>query len=572
MAQGREMRALLKAARGEQPAELVLTGAKVVGVLDGRVEEVDVAVSGGLVVGLGHYEGLERVDLRGLYLLPGFIEGHLHVESSLLAPAELARVISPRGTTAVVADPHEIANVMGLAGVRAMLAAGRDLPVSFFYNAPSCVPATHLEDAGAVLKAADLATLLGEPGLLGLAEVMNYPGVINGDPGLLAKIAAFAGRPIDGHAPLLSGRDLNAYLLAGPDSDHECTGLDEAQERLARGMWVMLRQGTSAHNLADLLPLVNPLTERRCLMVSDDRHPDTLATEGHLDDMLRRAVAGGLDPVLALRLVTINPARRFGLARRGVIAPGWLADLVAVEDLHSFKARMVWQGGRLVAADGRCLHACATPFPPGARQTMRPGRLSLDTFRVRAEGNRVRVMELKPGQLITRGLVEETPQAQGWLAADQARDLARMSVIERHRASGQVGQGLVRGFGFRQGALASSVAHDSHNLAVVGLDEGSMLTAAARVAEMGGGLAAALGDEVLGALPLPLAGLMSDQPLETVLAGLAELRAAATRVCRLAEPFMALSFLSLPVIPELKLTNRGLVDVMAFAPVELFLT
>ncbi len=560
----------LAAARGETPADLVLAGGRVVNIFSGKVEDTDVAVHDGQVVGLGSYQGRERVDLAGLFLCPGFIEGHLHVESTLLAPAELARAVAPRGTSAIVADPHEIANVLGLMGIEAMLAASKDLPVTYYFNAPSCVPATPLEDSGAVLKAADLLKLAGHPRLLGLAEVMNFPGALDGDPGVLDKIMAFAGRPIDGHSPLLGGRRLNAYLVAGPDSDHECLKLEEAAEKLSRGMWVMIRQGTSAHNLVDLLPLVTPLTERRCLLVSDDRHPDTLAADGHLDDLLRLAVAQGLDPVIALRLVSLNPARRFGLGRRGAIAPGWSADLVAIEDLRGFKARRVWQAGKLVAADGRCLHPCATPFPAGARGTMHTGPLGPETFRLPVAGPRARIIELEPGQITTRSLLEDAPQVDGFLAADSERGLARLSVIERHQGTGRVGHGLVRGLGLFQGALASSVAHDSHNLAVAGMDGESMLTAARRVAAMGGGLCAALRGEVLGELPLPLAGLMSDQPLARVLAQMEDLRRAAGRVCRSPEPFMALSFLSLPVIPQLKLTDRGLVDVNAFQLVDLF--
>ncbi|BEQ16305.1 adenine deaminase [Desulfoferula mesophila] len=560
----------LAAARGDIPADLVFSGGQVVNLFSGALEELDVAVHHGRVVGLGAYQGRQRVELRGAYLAPAFVEGHIHVESSLLAPAELAKAMVPHGTGALVGDPHEIANVLGLAGVRAMLEAGRDLPLDFFFMAPSCVPATPLEDSGAVLDAGDLEELARHERILGLAEMMNFPGALGGDPGVLAKLKAFWGRPIDGHAPLLSGRELNAYLTAGPDSDHEALERQEGTEKLARGMWLMIRQGTSAKNLAELLPLVNPATERRCLLVGDDLQADDLARRGHLDHLLRLAVGHGLDPITALRLVTLNPARRFGLPRRGAVAPGWRADLVVLTDLKDFRVRAVYHAGELVAQEGRCLHPCATPFPEVARGSVRVAPLGPGSFRVAVEGRRARVIGLLPDQLVTESLVEDTPQRDGFLTADPARDLARLAVVERHRANGRIGLGLVKGLGLREGALASTVAHDSHNLMVAGMDDASMLCAARRLVELGGGWVVTRGDQVLAELPLPLAGLMSDQPLDTVLAGLQGLSSAVGRVCAHPEPFMPLSFLALPVIPHLKISDRGLIDVDAFAPVGLF--
>ncbi len=565
-----QMAARLRVARGEEPAELVLTGGKVVDVFSGRVEEVDVALHDGVVAGLGRYQGARRVDLKGAFLAPGFIEGHLHVESTMLSPAQLALAVAPRGTSLIVADPHEIANVMGLTGIRAMLKNSQGLPVTFYFNAPSCVPATSLETSGAELDAEELAQTLSWRRILGLAEVMNFPGVVAGDPAVLDKILAFKGRPLDGHAPLLSGKDLNAYLLAGPNSDHECTNLEEAAEKLSRGMWVMIRQGTAAQNLADLLPLVTPLSERRCLLVCDDRHPDDLARHGHLDALLRQAVGLGLDPMIALRLVTLNPARRFLLRRRGAVAPGWVADLVVLEDLKDFKVRQVYQAGRLVAEDGKVLDPVAPPFAAAARNTMKLPELDEESLMVEVTAPRARIIELVPGQILTNQAIEDAPQDSVYLAADPERDLARLAVIERHGRGGGIGHGLLRGLGLKAGALASSVAHDSHNLVVAGADTESMLTAARRVGEMGGGLCVARDQEVLAELALPLAGLMSEKPLEAVVAEQDELRAAAARLCSHPEPFMALSFVCLPVIPRLKLTDRGLVDVERFDFVELF--
>lgn len=560
----------LATARGDAPADLVFTGGKVVNLFTGALEEVDVAVRLGRVVGLGSYQGRRTVDLKGAYLCPAFMEGHIHVESSLLAPAELAKAMVPHGTCTLVGDPHEIGNVLGLAGVEAMLAASRDLPMEFFFMAPSCVPATPLEDSGADLEVVDLERLARHGRVLGLAEMMNFPGAAGGDPGVLAKLRAFRHRPMDGHAPLLAGKALNAYLTAGPQSEHEATLRSEGAEKLARGMWLMVRQGTSAKNLAELIPLVNPVTERRCLLVSDDLQADTLAQRGHLDHLLRLAVEHGVDPVSALRMVTLNPARRFGLPRRGAVAPGWRADLVVLEDLKSFKVRSVYHGGELVAQEGRCLHPCAAAFPEVARNTMRLAPLVAESFRVKADGPKARVIGLLEDQLITESLLEDTPQKDGLLAADASRDLARLAVLERHKASGRIGFGLVKGLGLREGALASTVAHDSHNLMVAGMDELSMLTAARRLKELGGGWVVTRGEQVLGELPLPLAGLMSDLPLDAVLAGLKDLGAAVGKVCSHPDPFMPISFLALPVIPHLKISDRGLIDVDAFAPVELF--
>ncbi len=565
-----QLMARLRVARGDEPADLVFAGGKVVDVFSGTVQEVDVALHDGIVAGLGKYSGKKTIDLKGAYLTPGFIEGHLHIESTMLCPAQLAMAISPHGTSLVVADPHEIANVMGLQGIRAMLKNSQGLPVTFYLNAPSCVPATHLETSGAALGPEELEQTLSWKRILGLAEVMNFPGAVAGDSEVLDKIIAFKGRAIDGHAPLLSGKDLNAYLLAGPNSDHECTNLAEAAEKLAKGMWVMIRQGTAAHNLVELLPLVTPLTERRCLLVSDDRHPDDLAHEGHLDAILKLAVAKGLDPMIALRLVTLNPARRFMLKTRGAIAPGWVADLVVLDDLKDFKVRQVYQAGRLVAEDGRVLYPSTPPFASAAMSTMKLPRLDEETLLLEATGPRVRIIDLVPGQVLTEKSIDDAPTDGPYLSADPERDVARLLVIERHGINGNIGQGLLRGLGLREGALASSVAHDSHNLVVAGMDSESLLTAARRVGEMGGGLCVALGEKIIAELPLPIAGLMSDQPLGQTVEELERLRTAAASICSHPEPFMALSFVCLPVIPKLKLTDMGLVDVDSFGFVDLF--
>lgn len=562
--------ARLEAARGDRPAQLVLKGGNIVNVFNGRIERGDLAIDHGIIVGVGDYDGEEIVELDSAYLAPGFIDGHLHIESSLLSPSQFAKAVCPLGTSAVVADPHEITNVMGVEGFSAMIDASENLPITYFFMASSCVPASPLQDSGTTLSAPELSLLGRHHRVLGLAEMMNFPGTVAGTPDILEKLEAFRGRPIDGHAPLLSGKALNAYITAGPDSDHECTGYAEAAEKLAKGMWIMIRQGTHAHNLADLLPLVTAETQHRCMLVSDDRQADTLAQRGHLDDLLRMAVDHGLNPVTAIRLVSLNPAQRFGLRRRGALAPGYRADIAVLEDLRDFQVSRMYYGGELVARSGQCLHPSDQPFTATARGTMNLPELTPELFQVPAQGDTVRVIELSENQILTGQSEEQAPVTGGMLAADPGRDLALVYVIERHKASGKRGACLVRGLGFKSGALATSVAHDCHNLVVAGTDSESLLTAAKAVAEMGGGLAVVQGSEVLATLPLPLAGLMSDQPYDEVAAAISEIDLAAAKVCKMPSPFMALSFIALEVIPHLKLTDRGLVDVDQFRPVGLF--
>jgi adenine deaminase len=565
-----KMQARLQAARGERPADLVLTGAMVADVYTGEWLRRDVALFDGVIAGLGDYDG-PRLDLRDRYLLPGFIDGHLHLESSMLTPREFARSLLPLGTTTVVADPHEIANVWGTDGLDYLLEASRGLPLDIFYLLPSCVPASPLETSGARLEATDLEPYRQRAGILGLAEVMNFPGVISGDEALLEKIALFPQGPIDGHAPLLSGKALNAYRLAGVGSDHECTRAEEALEKLELGFYLMLREGSLARNLADLLPALTPAARRRAMLVTDDCHPQDLLEQGHLNRLLAKTVSVGLDPVAAVTLATLNPAEYFRLRDRGAIAPGLNADLVAVEDISQFRVDKVWKNGRLAADGGRLApgwELLPTPAPARPLQVKMP---DLDALSPPVAGDLAKVIGLVPGQLLTRKLVLPAPIKQGRLATDVSRDLLKLAVMERHRNTGNLGLGLVQGFGLQQGALASTVAHDSHNLIVVGADETDMLTAAQHLVRLQGGLAVAAGGRVLADLPLPIAGLISPDPLETVAGAYARLQEAYRELGgRLPDPFMALSFLALPVIPELKLTDLGLVDVNRFQVVPLW--
>ena len=563
---------ILAVARGDAAADLLLENARVVDVLGGRIISANVAVVAGYVAGVGDYHSANRrEDLRGSYLAPGFIDAHVHLESSMVRPAEYARAVVPRGTTTVVSDPHEIANVTGLAGIEYMLAASEGLPLDVLVNLPSCVPASHLSTSGARLSAADLQAFADHPRVLGLAEFMNVPGAVNAEADAVEKLLAFRGRPIDGHAPAVRGKTLAAYVAAGPWADHESVDPDEALEKLAAGLYVFLREGTAARNLQDLLPAVNAARAARLAFCSDDRHPAELLGEGHVDHMVRLAVAGGVDPLLALRMATLSAAEAFGLRDRGAVAPGRLADMVAFGDLGEIRPEAVWFRGRKVAEGGEPLfdlkpHADET----AVRDTVRVLLEGLDLAVPLREG-RLRVIRAHEGQLITDEELLE-PTVQGGLAvADPARDLAKLAVVERHGKGGYA-VGFVRGLGLERGAIAGSVGHDSHNLTVAGMDDVSMHTALRALSTAGGGYVAALGEDVLELLPLPIAGLISDEPIEAVQTRMdALLTAAHERLgARSRDPFMQLAFLPLEVIPHLKLTDRGLVNVDDFELVSLW--
>ena len=564
---------LLAVARGDAAADLRLTNAQVVNVFSGEVHATDVAIAGGVIVGLGKdYTAAETIDLDGGFVAPGFIDAHVHIESSMVTPRQFARAVVPRGVTTAVTDPHEIANVCGLEGIRFMLDDARGAPFTMLVNASSCVPATHMETSGASLSADDLATLKPLSGVLGLAEVMNFPGVVYGDDAVLAKLDVFADRVRDGHAPGLTGKHLNAYASTGISSDHECTTLDEAREKLRLGFTIFLREATNARNLRTLLPLVTPENERRCCFCTDDRQPADLLDEGSIDHLIRVAIAEGVHPVTAIRMGTLNTAEHFRLYDRGAIAPGRRADLVVFADLQSPRPERVYVGGRLVAEKGRLLSSAApaASAPPAAvLNTVRVDWGRVDVT-IPAGGTSIRVIGAIENQLITNHLIMDAARDDGRLVADPARDLLKMVVIERHRGTGNVGKGFVTGVGLKRGAMAGTVAHDHHNLVVIGADDRSMLTAARAVAEAGGGQAAAEGERVLALLPLRIAGLMSDQPIETVRGGMDRLLGAARALgSPLHDPFMAMSFLALEVIPKLKLTDVGLVDVEKFEVVPL---
>ncbi len=562
----------LSVARGEAPGDLLVSGGRVVDVFTGEVRHGDVLVAEGRVAAVGRTgEAAEVLEASGMYVLPGLMDAHVHLESSLVSPSEYARAVVPRGTTAVVCDPHEIANVAGIRGIRWMLAASEDLPLSVWFNLPSCVPASHLATSGARLEAPELLELAGHPRVLGLAEVMNVPGVVLGDPGVWAKLEAFRGRPVDGHAPGLAGAWLDAYTAAGPATDHECLTPAEAREKLRRGLRVFLREGTAARNLLELLPAVDPWTLSRCAFCTDDRHPHDLLDRGHVDDLVRTAVGAGLDPVMAVRLATLGAAEAFGLREHGAVAPGRRADLVLTRSLEEFRAEVVVSAGRVVAREGAPVGGWAPPVISSAaiRGTVRVDPDAVD-LRVPAAGGTVRVIGAVAGSLLTEERPMELPVVDGFVQADPGRDVARLAVVERHAGSGRVGLGFVQGLGLGRAAVASTVAHDHHNLVVAGPDEESMGTALRAVVAAGGGLAVAHGGRVDAVLPLPLAGLMSDRSLEEVRADFDGLLEAVHALGGTGDPFMLLSFLGLEVIPSLKLTDLGLVDVDRFEIVDLF--
>ena len=549
--------------RGDEPADLVIRGAKLLDLVSGDLVETDIALCGDSIVGTyGHYEGKVVFDAKGLIAVPGFIDTHLHVESSLVTPLEFERCVLPHGVTTAICDPHEIANVLGAEGIRYFLACAQAMRMDLRVQLSSCVPATHLETAGAVLEAGDLTPFMNHPKVIGLAEFMNFPGVLHRDPGCLAKLAAFAERHIDGHAPLVRGMDLNGYLSAGIRTDHETTTLDEAREKLAKGMAILIREGSVSKDLHALIPLITRDASPFLAFCTDDRNPLDIAEEGHLDFMIRTAIAHGADILATYRTASLSAARNFGLFDRGFIGAGKRADIVLVEDLAACRVARVFAGGRLVE---EALFSDRRAVAPVGLASVKSRHLTPDDFTVRARPGETPVIGVVPGRIITERLSMRLPEQDEAALPDLAQDAIKVTVIERHGRNGGVATGFVHGFGMRHGAIASSVGHDSHNLCVVGVDEPSMAAAANRLIALGGGFAVAEAGEITAELALPVAGLMSDRPFEEVRHGLEALRAAAKALgVVLAEPFLQVAFLTLPVIPHLKITDKGLVDVDRF--------
>jgi adenine deaminase len=564
-----ELARRIQVARGAEPADLILRNGQLVNVCSGEIYPANVVIVDGTIAAIGQpgeYTAREDRDIGGRFLVPGLIDGHMHIESTMMTLANFAQVVVPHGTTTVIIDPHEYANVMGVEGIRYALASRRNLPLTVYAVLSSCVPASPLESPKQALTAADLLPLLEDDRVLGLAEMMDVPGVLHADPQVLAKIEATRARRrvVDGHAPGVRGRDLNGYAAAGIMSDHESTTIEEAREKLRRGMWLMVREGSAARNLETLLPLLKELHPPRACFVTDDRDPVDLATRGHIDSMVRMAIAGGLEPMHAIRMGTLNTAQYFRLDDRGALVPGYVADILVVGDLARFDIHEVYKDGQLVAQHGRPLFVPRPDQTTAAANTVKTGTIASEKLRIKGHAGDVAVIGIEPGQITTLHLTEPAPVQNGEIVPDVSRDLLKLVVVERHHASGRVGLALVKGFGLKKGAIASTVAHDAHNLVIAGTNDADILIAIQAVNEMDGGFVLVVDGQVQASVPLPLGGLVSPLPVDQLVGQLQALdHAAAALGCTLEHPCMTLSFLSLSVIPSLKLTDQGLVDVAA---------
>ena len=566
----KELKEIINVARGNEKADLVIKNARIVNVFTGEINKNDVAVKNNIIVSVGKdLCGITEIDIQGKYLSPSFIDGHVHIESSMLLPHEFAKAVVPTGTTSVIADPHEIANVLGLQGISFIKETSEKIPLDVYIMLPSCVPATNLETSGAQLDAGMLSFIADKSWVLGLAEMMNFPGVLNNDETVIKKLKLIKNKRIDGHCPALRGLDLCAYIAAGVTSDHECTNIEEAKEKLSFGMHIMIREGTVAKDLDALLPLINETTSRRCFFVTDDRC--TLDLYDHLNSMVRRAVKYGLSPVTAIQLASLNVAEYFNIPNKGAIAPGYIADMLVLEDLKEFRPEMVFKGGELVAKNGNFLKEDINYHIPNVRRSVNVKWIELDDFKIKAESNRVKTINIIPKQLITKETAEEIIIKDGYAESNLENDILKIVVIERHSASGSMGKGFVKGFGLKSGAIASTIAHDSHNMVIIGTNDKDMCLAAVELVKSQGGKVIVENGKVLEKLPLPIAGLISDKSAGFVMDKIKSLAAKSKQLCcNLEDPFMQMAFLSLPVIPDIKITDKGLIDVNKFEITNLF--
>lgn len=557
---------LLKIARGEEKCDLVLKNAQIVNVFTKSIDKCDLAISDGIIIGIGNYKGKTELDYRGYFLAPGFIDGHVHIESSMLIPPNYAQAVLPRGTTSVVADCHEIANVLGTKGIDFMLESSKNIPLDVYMMIPSCVPSTHFETSGACLKAADIKKYVDEDRVLGLGEMMDYPGAINGEEDVLNKIEAFSNKTIDGHAPLVMDSNLNAYVLSGVQTDHECTVPEELIEKVKRGMYIHLRQGSQTKNVIDLLPGLNPSIYQRILFCSDDLHPSDIKKIGHMDNNINIAIKGGIPPIEAISMATINIANCYGLKRVGAIAPGYKADIVAFKKLENIVVKDVFKAGDLVVKNK---HNCFKPTIVETKGVEDTVNINLDNIdlSLRLKSNLVKVIGLEKNNVTTKKLIEKINLDQGLFLPKSNPGLLKLVVLERHRLTGNIGKAIVRGYGLKNGALALTIAHDSHNLICIGDNDSDMFKAIHTIKDIGGGIVLVSDNQVIETLPLEVGGLMSKRSQEYVIEKLESLEKLLRRMNinpNIEDPILQLAFLSLPVIPELKLSDMGLFDVGAF--------
>lgn len=563
---------IINVARGFEKADLVIKNANIVNVLSEEIHKADIAIKDGIIAGIGeNYSGEKEIDIQGAYVTPSFIDGHVHLESTMMLPSEIAKVALPAGTTTVIIDPHEISNVLGLHGISFMHEAVKNLPLDVYTMLPSCVPATPFETSGFDLNSYDLSLLIDKPWVLGLAEMMNFPGVLNQDNNVMAKLelAKSRGKCIDGHAPYLHGKDLCAYIASGVKSDHECTTPDEAVEKLRLGMYVMIREGTAAKDLDALMPVLKTCNTRKCIFVTDDRHPADL--KEHINGMVRRAVEAGVDPVKAIQIASLNTAEYFGLKNLGAIAPGYKADLLILPDLKTFKPDLVIKNGVVAAENGKLIAELPENEALAVRNSVNVRWITPEDFRIEANGSKVTALEVIPHQLITKSVVSEVKIEDGNAVSNIDNDTLKICVIERHRATGNIGKGFVKGFNLKCGAIASTVAHDSHNMIVIGTNDADMYAAAVALIKCKGGKVVVKDGEVISELPLPIAGLMSDRDFDYVVNKCEELNKTAHSIgCKIEDPFMTMGFLSLPVIPELKVTDKGVFDTNKFDFIDIF--
>ena len=561
-----KLKSTISKALGQARVPLVFKNGKIINVFTSEIIPADIAIFDGKIIGIGDYEGDTEIDLAGQYVAPGLIDAHVHMESAMSTPGQFARAVLPRGVTSVIADPHEIANVQGLAGIEFMIASSQGTPLDAYFMLPSCVPATPFESAGAILKAQDLAELMDHPQVLGLGEMMDYPGLLTQRKDILEKLLLASGKIIDGHSPMLTGKDLNAYVAAGVQTDHEASTLDEVMERIRLGMYILIRQGSAAKDLPQLLPAITKDNLGQFLFCTDDKHPKDLLEEGSIDYNIRLAIQLGLAPMDAIKIASLHAARCYGLKGKGAIAPGYDADLVLLDDLENFHVTSVYKAGKLVAKDGQALFDVTEEIPPALKNTVHIQPVTQADLKIKIQENQARVIGIREGSLLTDCQIRQVSTREGYFDYDKD-GILKLAVIERHKASGNIGLGLIENFGLRNGAIATTIAHDSHNMIVIGDNDEDMLLAIKEVTRIQGGIALISGGQVLQSLALPIGGILSDQPIEKtdrLLQEMAQIAHEKLDVQDHIDPFMTLSFMALPVIPRLKLTDQGLFDVDSF--------